>query len=177
MDKKQKGFTLIEMILVTVIIGILAGVVITVINVPRTQARARDSRRIGDLKRIQTALDLYFFDNRKYPVVPNNFDHTRYALSVITPSYIDQIPTDPLDGKDTSNTVTMRCMNQRYVHGYYYISDAGGSRYVMAATMELPLNMQDSNQCSNIPNCDFDISGIHCGGSSTNAYCYCVQNP
>lgn len=176
MDKKQKGFTLVEMIIVTVIIGILAGIVITVINIPRVQAKSRDSKRIGDLKRIQTALELYFADNRTYP------EQTSFGLAQtvladdIAPTYMDQIPLDPRNGENTSNTGTTRCMNNVYVHGYYYISDIGGAKYVINAIMELPLSMSDVNQCSNIPNCG-DSTGIECGGSYLNPHCYCVQNP
>ena len=175
MDKKQKGFTLVEMIIVTVIIGILAGIVITVINIPRVQARSRDSKRIGDIKRIQTALELYFADNRQYPVASSSFIPAQSLA--ITPSYIDQIPTDPLSGNNTKNNA-IRCMNNIFAYGYYYLSDANGARYVITAINELPLSTEDPNVCFNVPNCDTDITGIECGGSSDSSpYCYCVQNP
>ncbi|PIS08253.1 hypothetical protein COT76_02470, partial [Candidatus Berkelbacteria bacterium CG10_big_fil_rev_8_21_14_0_10_33_10] len=52
------GFTLIELLVVIAIIGILAGVV--VVNVGSAQAKARDAKRISDMKAIQTALEMYY---------------------------------------------------------------------------------------------------------------------
>jgi len=173
---KRKGFTLIEMLIVIALIGILAGVVISVINIPKTQARSRDSKRVGDIKRIQTALELYFADNRRYPV-NTSFSYVHTALSSISPTYIDQIPLDPLNGQNTSNTSSMRCMNNNYVHGYYYISNSNGAKYVITTIMELPLSNQDPSWCSNVPNCDYELSGIQCGGSFDKLHCYCAQNP
>ena len=60
------GFTLIELILVTVIIGILAGMV-TLTFAGRTE-EARVGRARADLVRYQDAVDLYAIDhNDKYP--------------------------------------------------------------------------------------------------------------
>lgn len=66
--KLKPGFTLIEMLVVVSIIGILAGIALMGIN--RARARARDNRRIADLKTIQIALELYFQsqgDDGTYP--------------------------------------------------------------------------------------------------------------
>jgi len=179
MDKKQKGFTLIEMILVTVIIGILAGVVITVIDIPRTQARSRDSKRIGDLKRIQTALELYFADNRAYPRV-TSFGLAQAVLAgSIVPNYMDQIPLDPLNNKTVKDTSAMRCRegSTSTLHGYYYKTDANGTKYVMSAIMELAISPENiNNRCDNISNCKTG-GGVVCGPYAGNNYCYCVQNP
>lgn len=178
MKKNTKNaFTLVEMILVTVIIGIVAGIVINVINIPRVQARSRDSKRIGDLKRIQTALELYFADKRAYPVNAG-FSLANTVLTgtnLIAPSYMDQIPLDPNNGKNAKNTSTMKCRSGSTTHGYYYITDANGTKYVISAIMELVIPPENiNNKCSNIPNC---ISGVACGSDASNAFCYCVQNP
>lgn len=59
------GFTLIELLVVIAIIGILASVILASLNAAR--AKARDARRLSDLKQVQTALSMYYSDNGNYP--------------------------------------------------------------------------------------------------------------
>ncbi|MEI7477052.1 MAG: prepilin-type N-terminal cleavage/methylation domain-containing protein [bacterium] len=61
MQHKQKSFTLIEMLIVVVIIGILAAALIP--RLQPVQARARDTKRKADLHQIGTALEIYKEDN------------------------------------------------------------------------------------------------------------------
>ncbi|MNR00329.1 Type II secretion system protein G precursor [compost metagenome] len=63
----QQGFTIVELLIVIVIIGILAAITIVAFN--GTQARARDSARISKIKSISKAIDLYFVDNGRYPPI------------------------------------------------------------------------------------------------------------
>lgn len=56
MPNNNKGFTLIELLIVIVVIGILAGVVVSIINVKEYQAQARDARRMNDMLSVQTAI-------------------------------------------------------------------------------------------------------------------------
>ncbi|MDO8594707.1 MAG: prepilin-type N-terminal cleavage/methylation domain-containing protein [bacterium] len=63
--KNQKGFTLIELLVVIAIIGILSSVVLASLNSART--KARDAKRVADVKQIQIALELYFDASSKYP--------------------------------------------------------------------------------------------------------------
>ncbi len=57
----KKGFTLVELMLVTVIIGVLAGAVVLVFTGNATEAKNR--RAMADIKMYQTAIDLYALDN------------------------------------------------------------------------------------------------------------------
>jgi len=63
--KIQRGFTLIEILVVVAIIGLLSGVILVGLNNARKQGR--DARRIADLRQVQNALELYFQKNGKYP--------------------------------------------------------------------------------------------------------------
>jgi general secretion pathway protein G len=60
--KRNSGFTLIELILVTVIIGILAGAV--ALNVKGRVTQAGVSRAKADIKTYETAIDLYALDHQ-----------------------------------------------------------------------------------------------------------------
>ncbi len=63
--KENKGFTLVELLVVVSLIGILATLVLANLNSARE--RARDAQRKSDLRNIQTALRLYYNDLGEYP--------------------------------------------------------------------------------------------------------------
>lgn len=64
---KQKGFTIVELLIVIVVIGILAAIVIVAYN--GVQGKARDSARIAKVKSIAKAIELYYVDNGTYPQI------------------------------------------------------------------------------------------------------------
>ena len=65
LKKKQSGFTIVELLIVIVIIGILAGlVIVTFVGI---QQRARNSERQTDINSIASQLEGYFADNSGYP--------------------------------------------------------------------------------------------------------------
>ena len=61
----QKGFTIIELLVVIVIIGILVALALP--QLFAAQARGRDTERKNDLKNIKTQLETYYGDNGAYP--------------------------------------------------------------------------------------------------------------
>jgi len=65
MMRRQQGFTLIEIMVVVVIIGILAALVVPKVMGRPDQAKVTVAR--GDLKAIASALEMYRLDNRRYP--------------------------------------------------------------------------------------------------------------
>lgn len=92
------GFTLIELMVVVVILGILAMVV-----VPRVMDRPEQARRVAvqnDIQAIKSALDMYKLDNHRYPTTDQGL-----AALVEKPQsgpaapnwngYLDKIPKDP----------------------------------------------------------------------------------
>ena len=63
---KKKGFTLIELLVVIAIIGLLS--TMAIVSLSGARAKARDARRAGDVKQIQTALEMYYVDSDGYPI-------------------------------------------------------------------------------------------------------------
>jgi len=98
--KCQGGFTLIEILVVVVILGILAAII-----VPRIMRRPEEARRtkaIVDIKAIETALNLYRLDNGVYPSTEQGLEAlvTKPTTGIIPKNwneegYLDKVPNDP----------------------------------------------------------------------------------
>lgn len=68
-QKRQSGFTIVELLIVIVIIGILAGLVVT--QILGATAKARDTERKTDLDQIANQLEAYYAKNGFYPTAAN----------------------------------------------------------------------------------------------------------
>lgn len=92
MKRTKDGFTLIELLVVIAIIGLLSTLSIIALNSAR--ARARDAKRISDVKQMQIALEMYYNENNAYPassaVVPGS------AIgSLAGEPFLRAVPTPP----------------------------------------------------------------------------------
>ncbi len=65
----KRGFTLIELLVVIAILGLLSTLAVVALGSART--KSRDSKRLSDLKQLQTALELYYTENTAYPAGTN----------------------------------------------------------------------------------------------------------
>lgn len=65
---KSKGFTLIELLVVIAIIGILAAMILVVLNSARV--RAKDARITSSVKQMQNVMQLHFENTGKYSLGP-----------------------------------------------------------------------------------------------------------
>lgn len=72
LKNKQSGFTIVELLIVIVVIGILAGLVVT--TFAGIQKKARDTERQTDVKAVHAQLEAYYAQNGFYPTEANMDD-------------------------------------------------------------------------------------------------------
>jgi prepilin-type N-terminal cleavage/methylation domain-containing protein len=69
LKSKEKGFTIVELLIVIVVIGILVALVITTFS--GIQRRARDTERQTDIKAMHGQVEAYYAQNGNYPTLAN----------------------------------------------------------------------------------------------------------
>jgi len=91
----KKGFTIVELLVAIVVIGIL--ITITIASYTSIQARARDSERDSDITQVKIALEKYHAEKSMYPAacVDDDTVCTISALAIELQPYIKVIPHDP----------------------------------------------------------------------------------
>ncbi|MEY4768186.1 MAG: hypothetical protein RL637_825 [Pseudomonadota bacterium] len=87
-QKKQQGFTLIEIMIVVVILGILGAVIVPQLMDNPDKARVVKAKQ--DIMALESALDLYKLEKFIYPT-------TEQGLEALQPKYIKVISKDPWD--------------------------------------------------------------------------------
>jgi type IV pilus assembly protein PilA len=111
--REQKGFTLLEILLVIAAIGLLAAIVLIAINPNRQINQARNAQRRSDINSIYKAIEQYLIDRGNYPAgiislkrdicktknetVGGSTNCTgKVDLRELVPEYIAGIPEDPI---------------------------------------------------------------------------------
>lgn len=109
--KKNKGFTLIELMVTISIVAVLMAVAIVYYG--NTQKQARDNKRKADLEQVRSALEMYRSQEGEYPTT-SDFS----AMITTISDYINEAPEDPRPS----------------TYEYYYSS--GGDSYNLCAFFE-----------------------------------------
>ena len=111
---RRAGFTIVELLIVIVVIGVLALVALT--SFTNKQLYALDTRRIDDINRIRKALELYRAENEEYPMAINSgtaepvYPGSGWAVSSVTgsagflpalkPYMGGTVPVDPVNDSE-----------------------------------------------------------------------------
>ena len=140
MNKKTlpfSSFTLVELLIVVSILGILSGLVISVINPARLQKGARDANRRKDLAVVAETLEQYYADWNRYPVTS---DYSAATFFLTNNGYISTAPTDPKD--------------------FSYCYTSTGQTFVLCAAFEKdPAETNGVTPCMTLPS---GSTGIYC---------------
>lgn len=150
----QKGFTLIEILIVVAIIAILASVVI--IGLGPAQKTGRDARRAADLRQVQNGLELYFQRCGFYPGPALTAGQPCPAFSP-APDYATMRNSILGSGLGILNVPQTDPSGR----AYGYSVSATGQNYVLGAVLDDP----NSNLLQN----DIDgttASGFSCGSTT-----------
>src|SRR3989344_3085452 len=127
-----KGYTLVEVLIASAIIGIIASIV--VVSMTSARLKARDAKRISDIQQVRIALEQYFAANKRYP---NSSSSGYCELVTQLQSYLQILPRDPLD-------VSASCTAAA---GYAYFTELGlqpKEWLLRVATLENPSGVRDA---------------------------------
>ncbi|OGC38516.1 hypothetical protein A3K42_00785 [candidate division WWE3 bacterium RBG_13_37_7] len=120
-NNSQKGFTLIEIVLVIILTSLLISVVILKTNPAENKKRARDNVRLTNLAVLERLVNDYLLDYGDYPgdinvvrtstifpyegtITLNNI--ARGWMGVDLSAYGEKLPTDPLNNEEFFYTYT-----------------------------------------------------------------------
>lgn len=139
MKQNTKGFTLVEVLLVVVIIAILAAIVLIAVNPVRQIAQSNNTQRRADTQSILNSINQYAVDNRgQLPTnVPTTVETIGSAIgqadicSDLVPTYIAALPFDPT----ATGAHFTDCTD--YDAGYTLIKDANSRITVASPSAEL----------------------------------------
>ena len=125
-NKTKLGFTLIELLVVVAIVGLISSVVFASLRSARE--KARDAKRLQDMKQISLALELYYNTNRTYPIImayvnPASDNNWSTTFATMLSPYLSPLPQE--------STLS---------NGYLYSSTDSGQKYGLAASFESSSN-------------------------------------
>jgi prepilin-type N-terminal cleavage/methylation domain-containing protein len=104
MTKKQKGFTLVELMIVVAIIGVLAAVAIP--KFADMLEKSKEGATKGNLSAIKSSISNYYADNQG--TYPANLNTATFSIGsemypAFMPAYIETLPAVKVTGKHANN--------------------------------------------------------------------------
>lgn len=141
---KQVGFTIVELLIVIVVIGILAAITIVAYN--GIQKRASDTRRQSDIGIIAKALELYYIDNGRYPAGNGSTtinvswsttaDASWQNLATALRPYVASLPSDPISSPGVPVTGSSGYNYAYYSNNGTFCGAGVGKMYILVYRRE-----------------------------------------
>lgn len=137
---KVSGFTIIELMVVVVIMGLLSSIIIT--SLAGSRAKGRDGQRISDLHQLQLALTLFFDRCGQYPLSMTSGASLRPSDTSLTADTCPNISGNTLTLSDFISKIPTPPGGTPYSYypiSIYYTTNSvvgKGVSYVLVTTLE-----------------------------------------
>ncbi|MCW1892497.1 MAG: prepilin-type N-terminal cleavage/methylation domain-containing protein [Candidatus Uhrbacteria bacterium] len=167
-SRYSRGFTLIELLVVIAIIGLLA--TFSVVQFANAREKARDAKRLSEIKQIRTALEMYKDRYGAYPNATDGDDASGgYDIGCIggpsgTDTFISELRTSGIlqkticDPRGTTNANSY--MYYRYAAGSSGCDVARGAFYVLIImTLESTTTPSPTSPGWSCPSRDWSTAG------------------
>jgi len=114
--KNKKAFSFMELLTTIIIIGIIIST--ATVSFTKIRENSRDTKRIADVKQIQSALELYYSDNGEYPET--------LGSSIVSGNkiYLEKVPeaVTPADGDCSEEENSYSYSTSDENNNYYYLN-------------------------------------------------------
>jgi prepilin-type N-terminal cleavage/methylation domain-containing protein len=160
----ERGFTLIEVLVVVSIVGILSAIVIA--NMSRSSAQGRDADRKADLRILQLAVEAYKQRNGRYPamgcipgadLLSGENDCSNYVAGLV-PDYINALPRDPRRGSNV---------------GFAYITNTAAGNSGTSYKLMVVNTVESETMATTSPmrSCDVGVTNSICSATPSTNVC------
>ncbi len=160
--RKQRGFTLVELMVVMIILGILATIGFT--SFQNSQKKGRDARRKNDLRQVSLALEAYYNDYAKYPAQDASTGKIKGCGDSASPTACDWSTAFKFTTPANAPTYMIKLPKDPKGNWYYYyrISGSGFQLYARLENTDDPdyaaAGFSGSPECSSGLVCTYGIS-------------------
>ena len=154
-EPSPTGFSLIEILIVIILLGILASLVSG--NFLSSLKKGRDARRKTDLQEIQKALEMYYENNKAYPTPTGTYGLPFGGrLQDSNRVYMQRLPSDP--SSNCSYSYVVDTNNYNYYYLLSTIENPHDNSYGVSQNGYLDPNSGSTLQCGTNCTCKFYVS-------------------